>query len=204
MGCGKVGHFKKNCHSKRSRVVNEMEQEMSQEYSKGEIETVSINSIYMNKNQSMLTAKLEMHGGNNKLTAPYKIHTGSDGNIMPWYIFKKLFPRVTEAKLKKTITKDIKLKSYNKIVITQLGTCMVFIDYKDNKKKCEFFVVPRNGQVLLGMPDTVALKIINVNIDSIEAASTQKENYNTNISDAKKIRLQAGNSCGKGGLYKHG
>ena len=57
---------------------------------------------------------------------------------------------------------------YNRTVITQLGMCMVIIDHKDNKKKCEFFVVPRNGQVLLGMPDTTALKIINVNIDSIE------------------------------------
>ena len=34
---------------------------------------------------------------------------------------------------------------------------MVIINYKDNKKKCEFFVVPRNGQALLGMPDTAAL-----------------------------------------------
>ena len=75
---------------------------MSQEYSKGEIETVSINSVYTNKNWSMLTAKLKMCVDNNKLTVLYKIDTGSDGNIMPRYIFKKLFPRVTEAKLKKT------------------------------------------------------------------------------------------------------
>ena len=46
-------------------------------------------------------------------------------------------------------------------------------------------MVPRNGQVLLVMSDTVALKIINVNTDSIEAVNTQKENCNTNISDAK-------------------
>ena len=46
-----------------------------------------------------------------------------------------------------------------------LGTCMVTINYRDNKKKCEFFVVARNGQVLLGMPDTAAFKIIKVNID---------------------------------------
>ena len=62
---------------------------------------------------------------------------------------------------------------------------MVIINYKDNKKKCEFFVVPRNGQVLLGMPDTAALNIINVNIDSIETACTQKQDCNTNMSDAK-------------------
>ena len=45
------------------------------------------------------------------------------------------------------------------------------------------FVVPRNGQALLGMPDTVALKIININIDSIQAA---KEECNTNIGDDKE------------------
>ena len=45
-----MGHFKKVCHSKRSRAVNEMEQETSREYSEGEIETVSIDSVHMNKN----------------------------------------------------------------------------------------------------------------------------------------------------------
>ena len=50
----------------------------------------------------MLTAKLDTHAGDNKITIPYKIDTGSDGNIMPWYMYKELFPRVTEAKLKKT------------------------------------------------------------------------------------------------------
>ena len=97
-----MGHFKKVCCSKRSRVINKIEQEISQEYSEGEIETVSINSVHMNKNRSMLAAKLEMHTGNNKLTVPYKNDTGSDGNIVPWYIFKKLFLKVTEAKLEKT------------------------------------------------------------------------------------------------------
>ena len=50
---------------------------------------------------------------------------------------------------------------------------MVIIDYEDKKRKCQFFVVPRNGQALLGMPGTAALNIINQNIGSIEAASMQ-------------------------------
>ena len=37
--------------------------------------------------------------------------------------------------------------------------------------------------MLLGMPDTVALKIININIDSIQAV---KEKCNTNIGNAGK------------------
>ena len=45
-----MGHFRKVCHSRRSRVVNEVEQEASQEYRGDAIEMVSINSVYMNKN----------------------------------------------------------------------------------------------------------------------------------------------------------
>ena len=40
------------------------------------------------------------------------------------------------------------------------------------------------------MPDTAALKIININIDSIEAASTWKEECNTNISNAKELNTR--------------
>ena len=36
------------------------------------------------------------------------------------------------------------------------------------------------------MPHIATLKIININIDSIEAASMQKEEHNTNIGDAKE------------------
>ena len=85
----------------------------------------------------------------------------------------------------KTIKNHIKLKMYNKTFITQLGTCMVIIAYKNNRRKCEFCVVLGNGQALLGMADTAALNIIIVNIDSIEAEGTQRENCNTNIGNTK-------------------
>ena len=39
---------------------------------------------------------------------------------------------------------------------------------KNLKTKCVFFVVPGNGQALLGMPDTAVLNIIKLNIDSIQ------------------------------------
>ena len=69
--------------------------------------------------------------------------------------------------------------------ITQLGTWAVTIEYKNNKRKCEFFVVPGNDQVLLGMPDTAVLKIININTDSLDADDIQKDKCNTNIDAAK-------------------
>ena len=38
---------------------------------------------------------------------------------------------------------------------------------KTLKRDVHFFVAPGNSQALLGMPDTAALKLININIDSI-------------------------------------
>ena len=58
-GCGKTGHFKKVCHSRRDQAVNELELEASQGHSKGENDTVSIDSVHLNKNWSLIMAELE-------------------------------------------------------------------------------------------------------------------------------------------------
>ena len=77
-----------------------MEQEVSPEYKEDDIEMVSINSVCMNKNRSMLTAKFDTCVGNNNVIIPYKIDTASDDNIIPWYIFKKI---VMESQFMKNI-----------------------------------------------------------------------------------------------------
>ena len=59
--------------------------------------------------------------------------------------------------------------------------CTVVVEHKNNKKKCRFFVVPRNGQVLLGMPDTDALHIINISIDSIGAKDARVSEWCANM-----------------------
>ena len=106
--------------------------------------------------------------GRNTLIIPYKIDMGSEGNIMPLFMFKKLL-KITEEQLWKFRKGHIRLQTYNKTNITQLGTCVVVIKFKNIKKRCVFFVVPGNGQALLRMPDTAVLKLININIDSIQA-----------------------------------
>ena len=133
-GCGKTRHFKKVCCSRRERVVNEIEVEVTQEYSEGEIETMSIDSVHLNKNHSLLMVESEMHAGSNNIIIPYKIDMGSKGSIMSWLIFKGLFKNVKEDELKKTIKGHIKLRTYNKTVITQLGTYVVMISFKILKR----------------------------------------------------------------------
>ena len=105
-----------------------------------------------------------MSAGPNNIMVPYKVDTGSDGNIMPLHICKNCFLKITNEQLAATKNKNILLKTYNKTIITQLGTSMVEVEHKNNKKMFRFFVVPRNGQALLGMPDTDVLNIIKINI----------------------------------------
>ena len=57
--------------------------EVMTELQEEDIETVSINSIYLNRNQSLITAHLKMQVGKNTTEDPYKIDTGSEDNIMP-------------------------------------------------------------------------------------------------------------------------
>ena len=83
-----MGHFKKVCQSRKDRAVHELEVKEAQEVNEDEIETVSIDSVHLNKNQSLITVKLEMQAGRNTIEIPYKIDTGSEGNIMPLFMFK--------------------------------------------------------------------------------------------------------------------
>ena len=155
--------------AKVERAVNKLEVQETQEGSEGKIDTVSIDSVHLNKTQSLLMAKLEMQAGGNTIIIPYKIDMDSEGNITPLFMFKRLFTNITEEQLWKSIKGHIRLRRCNKTNITQLGMCVVVIKFKNIKKRCVFFVVPGNGQVLLRMPDTAALKLININIDSIQA-----------------------------------
>ena len=187
-----MGHFRKVCQSRRDQAVHELEVKGVQEVHKGEIETVSVDSVHLNKNRSLITANSEMQTGENVIEIPYKSDTGSEGNIMLLYIFKKLFRNTTEEQLKRSIKSHIRLRMYNKTSIMQLGMCEVIIKFKNFKKRCVFFVVPGNGQALLGMPDTAALQIININIDSIQAEVAEcKTNIKQEIHTVMK------------GLYKH-
>ena len=81
-------------------TVHEVEVEVTPELQEEDIETVSINSIYLNRNRSLITAHLKMQVGKTTTEVPYKIDTDSEGNIMPLYIFKKLFKNMTEEQLK--------------------------------------------------------------------------------------------------------
>ena len=67
---------------------------------------------------------------------------------------------------------NIKLKTYNQTIITQLGTCIIQMEHNNKQKICNFFVVPRNRQALLGMPNIEILNIININCNATGTKET--------------------------------
>ena len=126
------------CQIKKDHVVHKLEDKGVQETQEGEIETVSIDSACLNRKWLLIMAHLATQAGENIIEIPYKIDTGSEGNTTPLYIFKKLFKNTTEDQLKKSIKVHIRLQTYNKINITQLGTCAVIIKLKNVKKNNVF------------------------------------------------------------------
>ena len=62
---GKTGHFRNVCRSKRSHAVHEVEIDMEAESQEEDTEIVSINSVYVNKKQLSIMAKLQMQVGKN-------------------------------------------------------------------------------------------------------------------------------------------
>ena len=76
--------------------MNEVEQETAEDSAEeNNIDSVNTNSIHFNRNCSVITAKLRTSADINNVIMSYKVYTGSDGNIKPLHIHKKLFPRIT-------------------------------------------------------------------------------------------------------------
>ena len=72
-------------------MVHEIDISAVQESQDKQIEIVNIDSVHLNRNQSVITASLDTFAGENKVKLPYKVNMGSEGNIMPFHIFKKIF-----------------------------------------------------------------------------------------------------------------
>ena len=87
----KIGHFRVVCIIGTARSVNEVEQQTAQDSAKNSIDSVNINSIHSSTNHSVITVKFKMSAGINNVIVPYKIDTGSDGNIMSLHIYKIYF-----------------------------------------------------------------------------------------------------------------
>ena len=146
--CDKMNHFKEVCKSTKGSTVNNKEIEDIQEQ-ETDIEMVTINSIRYNFNLPKARANLNTSLDKVAISVFYKVYIGSNGSIMPFYIYKKLFPRATVEQLAARKDTKIKLKMYNQSTVTQLGTCRVTLENNNKFKILNFFVFQGNGQAFI-------------------------------------------------------
>ena len=147
----------------------------------------------------MIVARIKTSSKQATTMVPYKVDTGSDGNKIPFNIFKKLFPSTTEDTL--VVTKDTTMLRTFSTTITQLGRCGVIIENVNKHKKYIFCVVPGDGDALLGMLDFEPLNILQLNFNTIDTKIEEKgANYNQN----KKNTINVGSEqcCTDTGLEK--
>ena len=63
---------------------------------------MKVTYIIFNSKWLVITANLKTSSNQVSITVPYKVDTGSDGNIMPLHLYKRLFPGAAKGKLATT------------------------------------------------------------------------------------------------------
>ena len=92
----------------------------------------------------------------------------SDGILIPFKIFRILFPKSTIAALHVTKNNSIILKTYNQSSIEQLVVCTERLRHKGKNCQIEILLVPQDSPFLLGMQDIKLLDILKVLCEMME------------------------------------
>ena len=104
------GH--RGLQKQKNITIHDLKQEPDQYHEEvNHIDMVNIYSIYFNNKHSVITSNLKISSNQVSTTVPYKVDTGSDGNIMSLHIYKNLFPMATKDQL--TATKNDNIQFIN-------------------------------------------------------------------------------------------
>ena len=188
--CGKKIHFAKKCRSGKGQGTGSAKKsfkswEVNVDQESGDdgqideitsrVKSMLYHDVHFNSINTPKYINLSTKSCNgNSMKTHCKVNTGADGNLLPLGEFFKHFPNANMTQLAKTIDQHTKLYADNNTEIKQLGVCELLVEYKTNKKICEFYVVDF-PTAILGIHDSESLKLITVHFDSIQAEMSQPE-----------------------------
>ena len=87
--CRKINHFKEVCRSSRKKKLHRINPHQDEDdVDNMNINSININSITFNSRPSVIAANLNTSSSQATSVVPYKVDSGSNGNIMPFHIFK--------------------------------------------------------------------------------------------------------------------
>ena len=102
------------------------------------------------KLQHLLTDVTVNNKAGNKTTVHVKLDTGATSNLLPYNLFREIFPHVSIKDLFHSIDSNVCLKACNKSSIKQLGTCCLTVRHGKQSHLCHFFVVSDYCHPILG------------------------------------------------------
>ena len=175
-GCGKLNHFKRVCYSARPRITSQKNygrqtgtfkkkpqnqvNQVAPEYSSDEkekedlffIETVEEPNEKFSKKEIYCTVSIHSH------EAELKIDTGAKCNVMTLNLFKRV--RCDENIDK---SKSVKLVAYGGNTFFTLGTVELNCQINSIQYKLEFHIVNKPVTSLLGLKDSLKMKLMKLN-----------------------------------------
>ena len=114
------------------------------------------------KLQHLLTDVTVGNKVGNKTTVCVKLDTGASSNLLPYNMFREIFPHVSVKDLRHSIDNNVCLEACNKSSIKQFGTCCLTVRHGKQSSLCHFFIVPDYCHPILGLNDIHALNLISI------------------------------------------
>ena len=135
---------------------------------------VMVRYINLYSVKTKIFAKLESGTSQRQTCIVYKVNTETNGISMPFNnsIFVSKIDNRAIVCHKNYI---VEVKMYNNSNIEQLDICTVKLNHKDNVNKCRFFVVPGDGQVLLGTLDIEMLCILKITCEVTDGQQASRK-----------------------------
>lgn len=184
--CNKPNHFSSCC---KARKVCDLEYDANvgegDDLENHEAEYLEIDSIHETKE----VWEISRHSkGNSKewtenvlvndLHVKFKLDSGSEANILPFYIYNKLSTKP------KILKNDKSLLVYNKNRLDILGACTLRVSQKNIKKNLVFYILKDNLEPILGLDACIDLKLIK-RIYTVQDST--KNNSAADIASARSI-----------------
>ena len=94
-------------------------------------------------------------------THHFKVDSGTSRNLLPLYLYRKIFPTVTQTEQGRSIDHRVQLLAYNKKVIKQLGVCYLRVkNSQGHTKLCKFFIVNSTFYPIIGVNCALRLSLM--------------------------------------------
>ncbi len=179
--CKKTGHWEKVCRRKKAEgdveekgarkskgrkhgkknidCMDQSENDSDSEFDELEFSMVQIDSIDT-RDEIFSKVQVILPKANRRVKASLsaKVDTGAQGNILPYRIFKKMFPKPSRDLVKPS--KAI-LTAYNGSKIPQCGIIELECQHGDSKWCTEkFYIADTTGPAILGLPSCRTLRML--------------------------------------------